>query len=132
MDLRHTEASRLDRQLSLVCDWRATNVVRSEIPELIGPAWGYVADSRYDSFCYAMIEAMLAGCWLFCGKHLVYDERPCIRFESAEDAIEKISATLDDKGMEINHEARQYVIDNYSLQVFRRQLTDIMGRNYGL
>ena len=132
LDTRKSVSSILENRLSEVCDWRITNATRQEVRDVVGPALAYVADSKYDTFCYAMIEAMLAGCWLFCGKHLIYNERPCIRFTDPVDAVVKISEKLGEVGLQVNEEARQYVIDNYSLSVFRRQLADIIGGNYGL
>ena len=132
LDIRKSVSVVLENRLTGVCDRRVVNATRQQVNDAVSPAWAYVADSRYDSFCYAMIEAMLAGCWLFCGKHLIYNERPCIRFTDPFDAVTKISEKLDEVGLQVNEEARQYAIDNYSLSVFRRQLGDVIGGNYGL
>ena len=90
-----------------------------------------MAATGYDSFCYAMIEFMLAGAWLFCGRHLIYDERPCFRFETVDQAVELIKWAFEELRGKINEEGRQYVIDNYSLKVFRNQLKEIVGGGYG-
>ena len=132
LSIRKSVSAVLENRLTEVCDRRVVNATRQQVKDAVSPAWAYVADTKYDTFCYAMIEAMLAGCWLFCGKHLIYNERPCIRFTDPVDAVVKISEKLDEVGLQVNEEARQYVIDNYSLSVFRRQLGDIIGGNYGL
>ena len=124
---------KLEDNLNKVCDWVRSDMTRREVMDELAKTWAYIADTRYDSFCYAMIEAMLAGCWLFCGKHLIYDERPCFRFDTVGEAVELIGNALDsDSCSQINLEGRQYVIDNYSLQVFRNQLKDIVGYGYGI
>ena len=132
LNIRGFTSKVLDRRLTSACDFRVPNASRKEVRDYISPAWGYVADSRYDTFCYGMVEAMLAGCWLFCGKHLIYNERPCLRFDTPAEAAKLITETFEEKPKSINNEAREHVIENYSLEAFRSQLTGLIGGNYGL
>ena len=121
------ESKRLENELEKVCGRVVTNATRSEVSNTVGKAWAYVADTRYDTFCYAMVEAMLAGCHCFCGDHLIYDGRPVVRFTDAEGAVDQIFKVYSEHGLEPNPAMRQFVIDNYSLKVFREQLTEIIG-----
>jgi len=125
--------AKLDNALASVCDWIQPSLSRRQVADELAVTWGYVADTRYDSFCYAMVEAMLAGCWCFCGSHLIYDERPCFRFDTPDEAVILIERALEHfQAGDINEEGRQFVIDNYSLSVFRNQFKEIVGSGYGV
>ena len=125
---------RFDAELRRCTDWLVPAASRAEVSEIAGKAWGFITDSGYDTFNYALVETMLAGCWCFCGRHPVFDGRPVIRFESALDASGKIKDTIEQQkwsqGLPVNEEARQFVIDNYSLRVFRRQFEEVVGYGF--
>lgn len=95
--------------------------------------WGCVMDSRYDFSSFCMMEAMLCGCWFFAGEHVLYDERPVLRFSTAEEAIELIMKQLEetppDAGI-VNEEARQHIVDRNSYDRFRANLTELIGTLY--
>lgn len=131
LDIRNKVALQLGKELAKSCDWHIPNATRLQVVKKVSRCWGFVSDTAYDTFSYSMVEAMLAGCWCFCGQHPIFDDRPVIRFDTPADAVEKISTQLD-KGMTINEEARQYVIDHYSLAVFRSQFKEILGGHFGL
>ena len=122
-------SGRLQSNLSRICDRYIPSANRKEVAEHVGSAWGYISDTKYDTFCFSLAEAMLAGCWCFCGTHPLYNGRKgLIRISSADEAVVKIGEYLaKKKDLGINEEARQYVIDNYSLDVFRGQLKEIIG-----
>ena len=113
------------------CDYLETQLSQTEIPERIGRIWGYAGDTRYDMACFGMMEAMLVGCWLFTGRHLMYDERPGLRFGSVDEAIKQICIQLEQTPPEsgiINEEARQFIVDKNGYDSFRRQLKNLIGR----
>lgn len=120
---------RLESELSEVCDLESS-IPYTKMPARIGGIWGYVADTRYDFSSYSMTEAMACGCWIFTGRHLMYDERPGKRFATTEKAVNHIVNQLKETPPEsgvINEEARQFVVDQNSYDSFRKQLKDIVG-----
>lgn len=119
----------LDRQLYSVCDHRIEFASRADVKEVAAESWLFTSFARFESFGYAMIEALLAGCWVFCGDHSVYRDRPVFWFSSVEKALVGMLEFMDTFNLEdINDEGRQFVMDNYSMDVFRGQFADIVGR----
>ena len=84
----------LEDSLKSVSDWIFPNAMTSEIARIWANTLGYIGDTKYDTFCYAMIEAMASGCWLFLGKHPLYDDKPAFRFDTADEAVELITTHL--------------------------------------
>ena len=123
-------SAKLEQALFEVCDQLEPKVPYTEMPKKLGSAWGYVADTGYDFSSYSMTEAMACGCYLFTGRHLMYNERPGRRFKTSEEAVEGITTQLQEtppaSGV-INEEARQYVIDRCSYDAFRAQLKKVVG-----
>lgn len=131
--LDHHDETSIDLELMLMdaCDYLESNMPRTDIATLMSTMWGYVADTRYDFSSYSMMEAMLCGCWLFTGKHLMYDERPSFRFNTVLEAVSHIKNQLKECPPEsgvVNEEARQFIIDRNSYDVFRKQLMALVGR----
>lgn len=127
---RPEASAKLEADLSQVCDHLESEIPYTAIPERIGGIWGYVADTRYDFSSYSMTEAMACGCWIFTGRHLMYDERPGRRFNTSEEAVQHILAQLQETPPEsgvINEEARQFVVDQNSYDAFRKQFKHIVG-----
>ena len=127
---RPEASAKLEADLSQVCNHLESEIPYTAIPERIGGIWGYVADTRYDFSSYSMTEAMACGCWIFTGRHLLYDERPGKRFNTSEEAVQHIMAQLQETPPEsgvINEEARQFVVDQNSYDAFREQFKNIVG-----
>ena len=127
---RPEASAKLEADLSQVCDHLESEIAYTAIPERIGGIWGYIADTRYDFSSYSMTEAMGCGCWIFTGRHLMYDERPGKRFRTAKEAVELIQSQLEETPPEsgvINEEARQFVVDQNSYDAFREQFKNIVG-----
>ena len=122
----------LENSLYHSCDHLEKLLSRIEIPKRISSIWGYVADTRYDMACFSMMEAMLCGCWVFTGRHLLYNERPGLRFNTAGEAVKQICVQLDKTPPEsgiINEEARQHIVDKNGYDSFRRDFKDTIGRH---
>lgn len=127
---RDTHSQLLETELYESCDNLETQLPRHEIARRMAGYWGYLGDTRYDFSSYSMMEAMLCGCWLFCGRHLMYNERPCIRFSTTEEAVELIVAQLETHPPEsgvVNEAARQFIVERNSYDAFRSQLKNIIG-----
>ena len=127
---RPEASAKLEADLSRVCHRLESEIPYTSIPERIGGIWGYVADTRYDFSSYSMTEAMACGCWIFTGRHLMYDERPGKRFRTAKEAVELIQSQLEETPPEsgvINEEARQFVVDQNGYDAFREQFKHIVG-----
>ena len=123
-------SAKLEADLSEVCNHLESEIPYTAIPERIGGIWGYVADTRYDFSSYSMTEAMACGCWIFTGRHLMYDERPGKRFKTSEKAAKQVLKQLEKTPPEsgvINEEARQFVVDQNSYDSFRKQFKHIIG-----
>ena len=123
---------KLESLLDQSTDHFERHVPYSMMSKRIAPIWGYVADTGYDFSSYSMLEAMLVGCWLFTGKHLMYNERPGFRFETSDEAVAHIVNQLQENPPEsgrINEEARQFVIDRNSYDAFRGQLKHLIGKS---
>lgn len=131
LSIKLNVSKQLENDLFSLCDWTIPHATRAEVRNKVASAWCYVADSKYDTFCYGMIEAMLAGCWTVVGNHPIYRERPCLRFNTTAEAVELIVNKWNERGG-VNEGGRQFVIDHYSLDVFRRQLKTIIGDYIGL
>lgn len=118
----------LEDELKSVTNWTFGNAMSKEVANIYKNTFAYIADTKYDTYCYAMVEAMASGCWLFLGKHPLYDDgRPCFRFETDDEAIEVIEENMDlSKG--ICEASIQWVRDNYSLEVYRKAMSDLIGR----
>ena len=130
MAIKDKVADVLDTELDEVCDYRIKRATRREVANTLGETLIYVADSRFDTFCYSMVESMLAGCYCFVGSHPIYDGRPCDRFVDADDAAEQIIDFVNTDNLEPNMEAREFAIDNYGLDKFRSQLSEILEVNF--
>ena len=127
---RPETSAKLEADLCQVCNHLESEIPYTAIPERIGGIWGYIADTRYDFSSYSMTEAMACGCWIFTGRHLMYDERPGKRFRTAKEAVELIQSQLEETPPEsgvINEEARQFVVDQNSYDAFREQFKKIVG-----
>ena len=127
------EAKALQTEIEAAADNLFDNVPYIDAASYYRSQWGCVMDSRYDFSSFCMMEAMLCGCWFFAGEHLLYDERPVLRFSTAEEAIELIIKQLEetppDAGV-VNEEARQYIVDRNSYDRFRANLTELIGSLY--
>lgn len=125
------EASlKLEASLNQACNYLESEIPYTAMPERIGGIWGYVADTRYDFSSYSMTEAMACGCWIFTGRHLMYDERPGKRFKTSAEAVQHIIQQLQETPPEsgfINEQARQFVVDRNSYDAFRKQFKNIVG-----
>lgn len=120
-------SKRLVNSLQSVSDWIFPNAMSKEVAWMYSNALAYISDTKYDTFCYAMVEAMASGCWMFLGNHPLYDDKPGFRFETPEDAVKLIEANLTpDKGF--CEEVVQYVSDHYSLDVYRKSMSELIGR----
>ena len=127
---RPEASAKLEADLCQVCDHLESEIPYTAMPERVGGIWGYVADTRYDFSSYSMTEAMACGCWIFTGRHLMYDERPGKRFNTSEEAVQHIIGQLQETPPEsgiINEEARQFVVDQNSYDAFREQFKNIVG-----
>ena len=127
---------KLERALELASDTMEKGLDRREFAHRIARMWAFAADTGYDMASFSMMEAMLCGCWIFVGRHLLYNERPCIRFNTADEAATKIVKHLEetppDSGV-INEEGRQFIVDRHRFTAFRRDLTNLIGRHgFGL
>jgi len=130
---RENTSSHLDKLLNDACDQRLRSATFEEVGAVASTASAFLSLARYESFGYSMIEAMLGGCEVFCNEHLAYANRPVTIVSTPEDAYKKIKAHFNIKDPEyVNLEARQYVIDHYSLDVFRDQLREIIGGTLGV
>ena len=67
---------RLERALELASDTMEKGLNRTEFAHRIARMWAFAADTGYDMASFSMMEAMLCGCWIFVGRHLLYNERP--------------------------------------------------------
>ena len=118
----------LNLRLKASANWTLPNAMSKEVAWVYKNTFAYIADTKYDTYCYAMVEAMASGCWLFLGRHPLYDDgRPCFRFETDDEAIELIEENMDlSKG--VCEASVQWVRDNYSLEVYRKAMADLIGR----
>lgn len=125
----------LELDLEQICDlqWSMPN---TEVQQLAQKAWIYVSFAKFETFGYAMVEAMLGGCTIFCTPHLAYKERidagVAIQVADAHDCRHKLKAFLEENQPTRNDAAIQFVHENYSLDVFRKQFKEIVGAVYGL
>ena len=129
LEIKPASSVRLDKALEIVTDRRNKAATQNEVSEIASDAYIFLSFANFESFGYAMIEALLAGCWVFCGDHLVYRDRPVRWFSDIEVAWTALNDFITEVDLsKINEEGRQFVVDNYSLPIFRQQFTDIVGR----
>ena len=133
MCLGHSEPEdlKLERKLEMASDVMEKNLNRDEVAKYISKMWAFTADTRYDMASFSMMEAMLAGCWIFAGRHLLYNERPCIRFDTPDEAVSKITEQLEKAPPEsgvINEEGRQFIVDRHSFDAFKNDMKNLIGR----
>ena len=129
MEINPVSSIRLDKGLDVVCDTRNKAASASQVGEVSSNAFVFLSFADFESFGYAMIEALLDGCWVFCGDHLVYRDRPVRWFSDVEEASVALNEFIADVDLsKTNEEGRQFVVDNYSLPIFRQQFADIVGR----
>ena len=127
------DATTLQTELESAADNLFDKVSYINTPSYYRSQWGCVMDSRYDFSSFCMMEAMLCGCWFFAGQHVLYDERPVLRFSTAEEAIELIIKQLEETPPDagaVNEEARQHIVDRNSYDRFRANLTELIGNLY--
>lgn len=134
--IRDTDSFDLEMQLESVCDhqWSLTN---EEVMAIARKALFYISFARYESFGYSVTEALLGGCHVFTRKHLAYQDRidagVVTAVDNPLDLRHKIKEHLaGSEPFKRNDAGIQYVHDNYSLPVFRRQFKDIVGEIYGI
>ena len=133
IEINPETSHRLDAQLEQVCDKRVRHASRSDVAAVSGSAWLSVFFAGYETFGYAMIEALAGGCWVFCGKHLAYRGRPVTVCDSAADAVAEIKAFIGEHDVtDVNTAGREFVRETYGLDVFRQQLITIIGEKIGI
>ena len=127
------KSKELQTNLEAAADNVLGNIAYIDLSSHYGRQWAFIVDSRYDFSSFSMMEAMLCGCWIFAGDHLLYGERPCLRFKTAEEASEMIEKQMADTPPQsgiINEEARQHIIDRNSYDAFRVSLKALIGDFY--
>ena len=127
------DAKTLQAELEAAADNLFDKVSYINTPFYYRSQWGCAMDSCYDFSSFCMMEAMLCGCWIFAGQHVLYDERPVLRFSTAEEAIELIIKQLEETPPDaggVNEEARQHIVDRNSYDRFRANLTELIGHLY--
>lgn len=122
-------SNEIETLLFNISDWVKQGLDRQEILQLIAKLFIFMGVTRYDSFCYAMVEAMLAGCHCVCGEHPIYDERDDVihRFKTVDEAVSLVKQIYEEFYPKPNIDARDFVFQNYGIDVFKRQLSKIIG-----
>ena len=135
LGLREVDSFDLELQLGDVCrhTWAMSN---DDVREFARRAWMFVSFARFETFGYAMVEALLGGCYVFAYPHLAYQERIAagvVRGASrVEEMYSHIMALVESEKLVPNAAGVQFVRDNYSLPVFRGQLRDLVGGAFGV
>ena len=135
LSIRDTDSFNLEIQLDELCElyW---SLPYEQVLNFARTAWIYVSFTRYETFGYALTEAMLGGCHVFARPHLAYNDRiqagVITPVENATDMLDKLKIFLQDNEPKRNDAAIQYVQDNYGLDVFRRQFRNIVGDLYAI
>ena len=134
-EIRDQDSFDLETQIEEVCQhhWSMSNV---DVRAFSREAWHFVSFTKFETFGYAMVEAMLGGCQIWAVPHLAYEDRiqagVVTSVEHALDAQSKISDFIQNNEPKRNDAAIQFVHDNYSLDVFRKQFKNIVGGIYGI
>ena len=105
------------------------------ITDYANQAWCYISFARFETFGYGLVEALRGGCHVFASRHGAYQDKinagvvipltPNTAYETIASFIEHTEPTRNDAGI-------QFVRDMHSFDVFRKQLRDIIGRQYGI
>jgi glycosyltransferase involved in cell wall biosynthesis len=128
---KNVHVDRLYTELSETVDYLVPAADRAKVKQIATDAWGYINAARYETFSFACAEAMSAATFCFCGDHPTFDGRPLNRFSTPADAADQIIEAYEKHGLTTNPEVREFVIDNYSLAVFRRQLQELAMKEMG-
>ena len=134
VEIREIDSFELELALEEVCDLQ--QMKNDDVLALGRKALIYASFARFETFGYALVEAMLGGCWIFARPHLAYKDRiyagVVISADSALEMRSEIQKFLGTGENKRNDTAIQFVHDNYSLDVFRRQFRDIVGDLYAI
>lgn len=136
MYIRDLTSFDLEVAIDGICDVHHVGLTHSDVMELARSASVYISFSGYETFGYAVVEAMLGGCHVFVSDHLAYRKRvdagAVIQVSGASDAFAKIKELLACENVLQNEAAIQFVHDNYSFDVFRKQFRDVVGGLYAV
>ena len=134
-EIRDQDSFDLETQIEEVCQhhWSMSNV---DVRAFSREAWHFVSFSRFETFGYAMVEAMLGGCQIWAYPHLAYKDRidagVVNEVKNPLDAQQKIRDFIQNNKPTSNDDAIQFVHDNYGLDVFRKQFKEVIGGIYGI
>ena len=135
LSIRDQVSFDLELELEGVCDlqWSMPNI---EVNQLARKALVYVSFARYETFGYAIVEAMLGGCHVFAIPHLAYKERIdagiVTPVTDALDCRHKLKVFLEETNVQPNMDAVDFVHENYGLDVFQKQFKEILGLCHGI
>ena len=118
----------MQTEMDSVCDWIEPNATYDEVKDIYYKSKAFIGDSKYDTFCYSMVEAMASGMWCFLGDHPLYDSVPhAFRFSTVEEAVNIITEKMPllDGFCE---ESVEFVRDNYSFDVYKKSMSELIGR----
>ena len=134
--IKDVDSLNLEMQIEEVCDTHAWSLPYKEVEEYANNAWIFVSFAKFETFGYAVAEAMLGGCTVFAYPHNAYKDRieagVIIPIPNPETATKQIIEWCQTHSRVWDPAAVQYVIDTYSLDVFRKQLKNIIGTLYGI
>lgn len=135
VDIRDVDSFELELQLDEVCHLE-DSLKNEDVLALGRTALIYASFTRFETFGYSLVEALLGGCHVFARPHLAYKDRidagVVIPAENALDMRKKISLFLEANDRTRNEDGIQFVHDHYSLDVFRKQFRNIIGDLYAV
>lgn len=135
-EIRDLDSFNLEMKLEAVCTKFHWSLPNAKVQQIAANAWIFVSFARFETFGYAMIEALLGGCHVWAYPHLAYKDRIDAGVvhiaDNALDARHHISIFIEEHELTHNDDGAQFVRDNYALDVFRKQFKDIVGTIYGI
>lgn len=135
LSIRDKVSFELECEIS-ACSHHHESLAPNEVSEVANRAWIFLSFANYESFGYAMVEALRGGCYVFCKPHLAYQDRidagVAAPVATPEEAIEKLVSFTNEYSNVSNKAGMQFVHENYSLDVFRKQFQEIVGKLYGI
>ena len=120
--IRDVDSFDLELKIEEICNDSIWSLPPIKVQEWANRSWIFVSFARFESFGYAMVEALLGGCHVFARHHLAYQDRidaGVIKVVSNPmDARHHIRELIENSEPTQNEAGVQFVHDNYSFLVF--------------
>ena len=126
-----SHASPLERQMHSVANFFHSHIPQAQVSEVLSSIGVGVFNPYYDTCNRFHMELMMSGVASVCGPHIIYDERPVVRFDGTVsgclEGIARITNGFQDvPDAAMSEQARDFAFQSFSNKASLAQLNSIL------